>query len=271
VRVLKLTIAYDGRDLVGWQRQSEGTSVQGLLEEALGRIDGAPVAIVGAGRTDAGVHATGQVASAPVRCRHDAATLVRALNAVLPAVVRVVAVDEAPPGFNARFAARGKTYHYRIGNGPTMSPFAAPFAWHVPWALDLAAMDAAARTLEGEHDFAAFQSAGSAVTTSTRRLFESRVAVAPPGPSIGPVPQADDGGSRLLVYHVRGSGFLRHMVRAIAGTLVEVGSGRLTPDDVRGLVTPASGRRGGPTAPAHGLCLASVDYAAGGTEPMSTT
>ena len=261
MRTLKLTLAYEGTEFVGWQRQAEGTSVQGALEDALARLAGAPVAVAGAGRTDAGVHAAGQVASAVVDFRHDPETIFRALNAMLPDAIRVLEVRDAPPDFHARFSARSKTYHYRFTNGPVASPFERRWAWHVPWSLDVAAMQAAAALLVGEHDFAAFQSVGTDVRSTVRRLHVSRLADEaidePPGTSRHPDPPC---GARRLLYEVRGTGFLRHMVRAIAGTLVEVGSGRLDAAGVAALVARGDRRHVGPTAPAWGLCLAAVHY-----------
>lgn len=151
----RITLSYDGAGFVGWQRQAEGVSIQGLLEDALARIEGAPVAVVGAGRTDAGVHALGQVASAAIARAIRPADLQRALNGSLPHEIRVIDVVEADAGFNARFAARSKTYRYRIVSGDVLSPFERPYAWHVRGSLDLDAMASAARTLEGRHDFAA--------------------------------------------------------------------------------------------------------------------
>jgi len=263
VRTLKLTLAYDGTEFVGWQRQAEGRSVQGVLEDAVSRLDGQPVAIVGAGRTDAGVHATGQVTSVVVHTSElDQQTMRRALNAVLPWDLRVLTVVEAAEGFHARYDAVGKTYHYRIINSPVVSPFAARYAWHIPWSLDLAAMDDAARRLVGEHDFSAFQSTGGDVRTTTREIFESSVARIPTDrlalPGLVPSIPQDEG--HALVYSVTGSGFLRHMVRAIVGTLVEVGSGRGRPALMDELLAGRNRADAGPTAPAQGLCLASVRY-----------
>jgi tRNA pseudouridine38-40 synthase len=262
VRTLRITLAYEGTDFVGWQRQPEGLSVQAALEEALARLQGASVTVIGAGRTDAGVHAAGQVASVAVHFRHDVGTIRRALNAALPAAIRVLDVADAPEGFHARFAALSKTYHYRIANGPVASPFARRWTWHVPWTLDVTAMQEAAGHLAGEHDYAAFRSVGSEVATTVRRLHVSRIVEARPivaaarqGADPHPVFEG-----RLLVYEVRGTGFLRHMVRAIVGTLVEVGSGRLRPADVALLLERPDRANAGPTAPAYGLCLASVEY-----------
>jgi tRNA pseudouridine38-40 synthase len=262
VRTLKLVLAYDGGPFVGWQRQRHGASVQALVEDALTTLEGAPVRVAGAGRTDAGVHAAAQVASARVGFAHDLATVRRALNARLPPEIRVLDAADAGAGFHARFSARAKTYHYRLFEGPAASPFAARYAWHVPWPLDEARMDEAARRIVGEHDFAAFQSTGSNAHGTVRRVLESRVAVIDGSgePPIGVVPAARLDG-RVLVYVVRGTGFLRHMVRAIVGTLVEVGTGRAEPAIVNALFASRSRQAAGPTAPAHGLCLAGVEYA----------
>jgi tRNA pseudouridine38-40 synthase len=211
------------------------------------------------------VHASGQVASAVVDVTHDAATMRRALNAMLPEAVRVLAVEDAPRAFHARFDAAAKVYEYRILNGPVASPFVQRYAWHVPWTLDLAAMREAAACLVGEHDFAAFRSAGAEVRTTVRRVFVSRVDEAIDLPVVRPagaVPAAVVEG-RLLVYVVEGSGFLRHMVRAIVGTLVEVGSGRTRPEDVARVLEARDRALAGPTAPASGLCLAAVRYEPG--------
>ena len=243
-RTLKLVLAYDGTGLVGWQRQPDGSSVQGWLEDALGRFEGAPVTAHAAGRTDAGVHALGQVASARVSFTHDPTTLVRALNAQLPEAVRVVSVEDVPEGFHARSSARGKTYRYAIRNTPVASPFERAFVWHVPEPLAVASMQQAAALLVGQHDFAAFQSVGGDANGTIRTLTSSTVTML-------------DG---LIAYEVSGNGFLRHMVRAIVGTLVEVGRGWREPESILALL--GNGRRAdaGPTAPPQGLFLVRVDY-----------
>lgn len=247
MRCLKLTIQYDGTAYVGWQRQLAGASIQALLEDALAPIEGAPVTVHGAGRTDAGVHALAQVASVTLSAGIDTAALGRALNAVLPGDVRVTGVEQAPDGFHARFSAIGKTYEYRIVNAPFVSPFLAKYVWHVPQPLDLDAMREAAAPLAGRHDFAAFQATGSTVH-STERTIES-VEWEPAG-----------GYDRPLVMRVSGDGFLRHMVRNLAGTLVEVGCGRWEPQRVREILESRSRARAGPTAPPHGLFLVGVRY-----------
>jgi tRNA pseudouridine38-40 synthase len=247
MRNLKLTLAYDGTEFVGWQRQAEGTSVQGVLEDALAPFEGAPVTVHGAGRTDAGVHAVGQVASVRLTATIDRETLARALNAVLPAAIRVLSVEEAAPDFHARFSATGKTYEYRIVNAPFVSPFIHRYAWHVPQALDLAAMEAAARVLEGRHDFATFQSTGTDVPSSVRTI----TSIGWTGGSGSDVP---------LVLRISGDGFLRHMVRNITGTLVEFGRGRWPASAMARMLASRDRGDAGTTAPPHGLFLTAVMY-----------
>jgi len=254
MRTLKLTLSYDGTRLVGWQRQAEGDSVQGLLEDALARFEGGPLTVHGAGRTDAGVHALGQVASAHVTFAHDVATLVRALNAQLPEDVRVLAAEDAGADFHARFDARTKTYRYLIRNGPIGSPFERAYAWHVPQRLDVVSMQRAAAALCGRHDFAAFRSIGTDVPDAIRTLLVSEVR----NDRAGPVWVGDTG--PLLAYEVTGDGFLRHMVRAIVGTLVEVGRGWRDPAQMDALLAAGERSRAGATAPPHGLFLVRVDY-----------
>jgi tRNA pseudouridine38-40 synthase len=262
-RVLKFTIAYDGTAYVGWQRQAEGVSIQGLLEEALARLDGAPVAVHGAGRTDAGVHALGQVASARVATVHDPAVIRRALNAMLPGDVRVLAVEEAPQSFHARYSAAGKRYEYRIWQGPVQPPFVRAWSWHVPHPLDIEAMDRAARTLEGTHDFSAFQSAGGGVVSAVRTVAGARVERRGLPAGVAGGDEDDEGcgtGGHLVAVELEANGFLRHMVRAVVGTLVEVGEGRRPEASLPQLLESRDRGASGPTAPAHGLVLVRVNY-----------
>src|SRR5688572_2018936 len=230
-----ITVAYDGTDYVGWQRQASGVSIQGLLEEALRELDGGAVAVAGAGRTDAVVHALGQIAGFALTRTIAADVVVRALNARLPGSVRVVGGEAVAPDFHPRFAARSKTYRYRIWNADVMSPFERRYAWHVAGALDVDAMDAAARMLVGRHDFAAFQGTGSDVKTTERTIAASRVLRSTDDPAIS--------------YEVTGDGFLRHMVRAIAGTLVEIGRGRRPPEWIREVLAARDRGAAGRTAP----------------------
>jgi tRNA pseudouridine38-40 synthase len=244
MRTLKLTLSYDGTRFVGWQRQSEGESIQGLLEDALARFEGAPVSVQGAGRTDAGVHALGQVASARVTCPHDTTTLTRALNARLPEDIRVLAVEERDASFHARFSARAKTYRYQIRNAPIASPFERAYVWHLQEPLAIDAMNRAAALLVGTHDFAAFRSVGGDVAGTVRTVTRS----------------AWRDTSGLLTYEICGSGFLRHMVRAIVGTLVEIGRGWREPAAIGALLESGTRAQAGATAPPNGLFLVSVEY-----------
>jgi tRNA pseudouridine38-40 synthase len=264
MRTLKITLAYDGTAYIGWQRQARGVSIQGLVEEVLTRIDGAPVTVHGAGRTDAGVHAIGQVASARVSTGLDAPTLRRALNAMLPPDVRVVAAEDEAPGFHARYGAVGKTYEYRIWQGDVQPPFVRAWSWHIPRHLDVAAMDEAARAIEGTHDFTVFQSRRGSVRTAVRTVTSARVRAAEPRHATAADPLqwwASGPGSRAwLVVTVEANGFLRHMVRAIVGTLVDVGNGRREAGSLAALLDSRDRVASGPTAPAHGLILVRVAY-----------
>ena len=245
MRTLKLTLQYDGTEYVGWQRQAEGVSIQGLLEDALQPFEGAPVTVHGAGRTDAGVHALGQVASVRLSCGHDVTTLARALNAVLPLDVRVSHVEEMPDDFHARFSATGKRYQYRIVNGPFASPFVRRYVWHVLPKLEVAAIRSASALLVGRHDFAAFQGTGTDVPTTVRTVTRLEWEV---------------GADGLLVMAIDGEGFLRHMVRNIAGTLVEIGLGRWPADAIRDILESRDRASAGTTAPPQGLFLVDVLY-----------
>lgn len=247
---LKLTIAYDGTGLVGWQRQPAGTSVQGLLEEALAALEPQGVTVIGAGRTDAGVHALGQVASVTLQRAIAPDAVVRAVNVRLPPSVRVLHAEEAAPAFNARFDAVSKTYRYRIWNQAVASPFERAFVWHLPAPLlNDEAMAQAAERIVGRHDFAAFQGTGSDVSSTRRTVFSSRVA-----------PRRDRQQDALICYEITGDGFLRHMVRSIAGSLVEIGRGRQPPEWIDRLLTGGQRSDVGRTAPASGLFLVEVAY-----------
>ena len=241
----KLTVAYDGSAFVGWQRQAEGISIQGVLENVLAELDGEPVTVIGAGRTDAGVHALGQVAAVTLTRDIDAAAVVRAANARLPDTVRVLDATAVAASFHARFNASAKTYQYRIWNREVLSPFERRYVWHIPGPpLDIVEMNVAARLLEGQHDFAAFQTAGAEPRTTERNVLSSIISAEPP----------------LIRYEIRGTGFLRHMVRSIVGTLVEIGRGRYPAAWIQEVLTSKTRAAAGRTAPAAGLFLVSVEY-----------
>jgi tRNA pseudouridine38-40 synthase len=244
---LRLTLEYDGEAFAGWQRQDgRARTVQGELETALARVTGERVAVVAAGRTDAGVHAEGQVVSLALEAPRDPAALARALNGVLPGDVAVRDARAAPAGFNARRDALSKWYRYDIWNGPLRSPLRRRRALCLQRPLDLPALRRAAQACLGRHDFASFQAAGSSVRQTVRTL--SRVDL-----------EGETGGA--LALQVEGDGFLRHMVRVLVGTLVAVGSGRWPPEAMHAILAARERRAAGPTAPAHALTLVAVRYA----------
>ena len=242
----RLTLEYDGTDFAGWQSQRQGErTVQDTLAAALAEIAGQPVRVLGAGRTDAGVHAEGQVAAAAFATRLDAGTLARALNAKLPADLTVVGASLAADGFDPRREARGKLYRYALWNGSAPSPLRRRRFHHVREPLDVAAMASAATALVGRHDFASFRAAGSPAAATTRTLERAAV----------------EGEARGEIrFELEGDGFLRHMVRNIVGTLLEVGLGRRASGSLPALLAARDRGAAGPTAPACGLTLVRVDY-----------
>ena len=255
-RVL-LRVAYDGTAYAGWQRQENGPSVQAALEEAIAPLAGGPVAVTGAGRTDAGVHALAQAAHVDLPQAIAPDVVVRAANARLPPDIRVRSAERVPDDVHARFSAVGKTYRYtwlvsRVGH-----PLLARTTCLVPPRLDLVAMGHAAARIAGTHDFGAFQSTGTPVASTVRTITHVELGVRP-GDDIG-LPLLDD--ERLVEFEVTGDGFLRHMVRALAGTLLEVGQGRRAPEDLDRLLAGAPRSEAGPNAPPHGLTLIRVAYA----------
>ncbi len=242
----RLALEYDGADFAGWQVQAEGTrTVQGTLEAALQQVTGATARVTGAGRTDAGAHAERQVASVTLETGLDPERLARALNGVLPHDLAVVDCATAPADFHARYGARSKLYCYRIWNGVSASPLRRARCYRVAPPLDLEAMRKGALGLLGTHDFAAFQAAGSQVASSVRTLTRLDVAGEPRG-EIG--------------LWVEGTGFLRHMVRNLAGTLIEVGLGQREAASMAELLESRDRQRAGSTAPAQALTLVRVDY-----------
>lgn len=271
----KLTLAYDGAEFCGWQRQPGRRTVQGELERAWLAITGESVTFNAAGRTDSGVHAAGQVASVHSATTIPAERLADALNSQLPEDMVVVAAEQAIEGFHATHDARRKRYRYTICTSRTRPLFLRRYAWHVPAPLDVTAMRAGGVHLLGEHDFASFQSVGSPRESTVRTIFEVTVGLgsagqggapsAAPAASPWPVAAAADSSSlnelaHVVAIDVVGDGFLYHMVRTIAGTLVDVGRGRRDPVWVADVIAARDRAAAGQTAPAHGLMLASVDY-----------
>lgn len=237
-------MSYDGTDFFGWQRQPGMRTVQGVIEAGIRELLGEEVFVRAAGRTDAGVHADGQVASFSLASRIPTHGLLRGLNSILPVDVALVEVAEAAPDFDARFSARGKVYRYTVFNHMVRSPRHARVAWHVRRALDMAAIRQAAALLVGEHDFRAFRAADCERRT-TRRIVR-RLDV--------------DRQGALLTFDVEATAFLKNMVRILVGTLVDVGRGHLGPEAVSRMLETGNRAAGGMTAPPQGLTLLRVHY-----------
>jgi tRNA pseudouridine38-40 synthase len=267
MRTIKLTLAYDGSEFYGWQIQPTLPTVQGAVAAAVEAITGERATIHGSGRTDAGVHALGQVASFRTESSIPAANLVRALNRQLPPAIRVLAAEEAPPGFHARFQARAKTYRYRIYRGEVCPPFLYRYVHHFPYPLDEPRMVKAAPLFEGTHDFTSLAATASTEPpTEASRPAGAASASDEDGEGPGKSKVRTIFSSLLaregeeLVYTVRGSGFLHHMVRNIAGTLVEIGKGGLSPEQIPEILAARHRSAAGPTLPGNGLWLVSVEY-----------
>lgn len=246
----KLTIQYDGTEFHGWQMQGEQRTVQGELTRALALLEGQPVVVHGAGRTDAGVHAVAQVASVMLRREFAPDKLRGAINGNLPRDVRVIKAEAVEDEFHARFSALGKTYCYRILNSPHESPFWRRYAHHEARTLNLELMRRAARLFHGEHDWTAFSAAQSEVRTRVRNLTELEVKE----------DWSERGAGRLINIRASANGFLRYMVRSIAGTLLAVGRGEIDEDRILSALTGGERALAGATAPACGLTLMRVHY-----------
>jgi len=247
MRRIRITAAYDGTDFHGWQVQPGLPTIQGELERVLEEIEGTKVDVHGSGRTDAGVHALAQVAAFSLENPVPVENLQRAMNRLLPRSIRVLAAGEAPADFHPRFQARAKTYRYRIWRDEICPPFDRLYVCHHPYRLNETAMIEAAALLEGEHDFTAFAASDERDEegrSKVRTVFASKM--------------WRDGA--ILLFEVRGSGFLKHMVRNMVGVLLEVGKGNLTAADVCRRLEPGCGIAPGPSAPARGLFLLGVEY-----------
>lgn len=245
----KLTIQYDGTDFHGWQVQENSRTIQGELERVIGMLEDGKVHVTGSGRTDAGVHAEGQIANVKMSRQFTPEKLRNAINGNLWRDIRIMKVETAPDEFHARFSATGKTYKYRIINAPVMSPFWRRFAHHEQKPLDVSKMTSAAQLFLGEHDWTAFSSAQadgeSRVRTITNVAFETKW---------------DERGFSLIEFSISATGFLRYMVRSIVGTLIEVGQGTMDSDTIQTAIISGDRNLCGKTAPAQGLTLVKVDY-----------
>jgi tRNA pseudouridine38-40 synthase len=269
LRTWKLTVAYDGTDFQGWQVQPGLPTIQGELQGALGRVTGESPLPQGSGRTDAGVHALAQVASFTLRAPIPADNLQRALNRTLPPSIRVLEASPAPSTFHARHSAVAKTYEYRIFRETICPPFLARYVYACPWQFDLDKLQACSRIFEGEHDFQSFaandpdlserNSAADVIADNAQALKIAPLSTARTLYSSAWEFQPSEAGT-LLVYRVRGNGFLHHMVRNLVGTMLDVGRGQLALEGIPGILAARDRSAAGPTVPAKGLFLHSVEY-----------
>ena len=246
MRNFKLVIEYDGTGYHGWQRQSNTCTIQGTIEDALKRMTGQSVTLIGSGRTDAGVHARGQVANFRLETRLTSDVFANGLNSLLPADIVIKDCATVDESFHARFDAQGKVYDYCILNRPTPAALFRRYAWHIKKPLDLDAMRKAMLCLEGEHEFSAFEGAGSPRSHAVRTVIDLKL-----------TGKDADG---YVVFSIEADGFLRHMVRNIVGTLVDVGLGKISPKTFEDILISKDRKQAGITAPAHGLFLREVKY-----------
>lgn len=247
MRRIRITVSYDGTEYRGWQVQPGLPTIQNALETVLSEIEGAPVRVEGSGRTDAGVHALAQVAAFDLANPIPPANLCKAMNRLLPRDVRVLEAEEAATDFHPRFQARAKTYEYRFHRGEICPPFVRRYVYSYPYPIDEAHITELAKMFEGEHDFSAFAASDEKDAlgrSKVRRIFSS---------------SAERQGD-LLIYRVQGSGFLKHMVRNMVGVLLEAGKGNFTRTDIEKRLQPGCGIPAGPSVPARGLFLISVEY-----------
>jgi tRNA pseudouridine38-40 synthase len=250
MRNLKVILSYDGTEFSGWQVQPDASTVQGTLASVIGRITGEKVLPQGSGRTDAGVHALAQVMTFVTESSVPTANFLKAMNDILPPAIRVLEVSEAPPDFHPRRSAQAKTYRYRIYRDPICPPFLARYVWHYPYPLDEEAMVRAAPLVVGEHDFTSFAAADperdrdEEPASNVRQVFCS----------------GWQRSGEELIYNVKGSGFLHHMVRNLVGTFLLVGKKTLQVGDVTRILEARNRSAAGATAPASGLYLVSVEY-----------
>ncbi len=249
MRNIKLTLAYDGTDFYGWAIQPDVPTIQGTIVDVLCKITQEKIRLHASGRTDAGVHALGQVASFKTRSIIPTANLQRALNCLLPPTIRVLEAKDMPLDFHARWHAQAKTYRYRILRAAVCPPFLWRYVYHYPFPLDIEAMFAAVPQFEGEHDFSSFSS-WSSKDDEQRHMVRTVLSA-----TLSWQPAEQE-----LVFGIKGRAFLRHMVRKIVGTLIEVGKGRLAASDIPGIFAARDRTRAGPTVPAAGLCLLEVEY-----------
>jgi tRNA pseudouridine38-40 synthase len=251
MRYFKLTIAYDGTDFHGWQAQSSKPTIQGEIVGVLRQLTREHILLQGTGRTDAGVHALGQIASFRTHSGLSAGDFHRALNALLPPSIRIVKAEEVGPTFSARFSARGKVYRYRIYRGRVLPPMLWRYVLYYPFPLDEDAMRDAAARFVGVHDFTSFAASTGSEEDDKERVMEREIF------STELVRSPDN---EELVFTVYGRSFLRYMVRKMVGTLLDVGRGKLKPEDIDRLFELRDRSKSGPTVPAHGLWMVSAEH-----------
>lgn len=244
MRNIRLTISYDGSDYYGFQRQKDLVTVQQVLEEALAKIFGESISVAPSGRTDTGVHALGQVVSFKTQGKIPVERVVHAVNTVLPPSVVALDAKEMPEGFHARYDAKAKKYIYKIMQTDMPDPFLANYAWLLAGELDVRKMAEAASIIKGEHDFSSFRASGSTPTHPVRDIYES-------------VWQNENG---MIVFSIKGNGFLYHMVRNLVGSFVDIGQGRISVDDFKDILAGKDRALAGKTAPPQGLYLEHVFY-----------
>lgn len=244
MRNLKITIEYKGTNYHGWQRQNNAVSIQEALEVAIEKITREKVTLTGSGRTDCGVHARGQVANFFSSTRIPADRLPSAINSQLPKDIVVVCCEEESEGFHSRYSAQGKEYSYTIYNKQYQSPFYSDTSWHIPYSLDLSKMIESCKYFVGTYDFVGFMSTGSSIKTTVRSIYTFEL-------------NHDNG---IITFTTRGNGYLYNMVRIMVGTIVEVGKGKIQPNELPGIIASKERNNAGPTAPAQGLCLERVFY-----------
>ena len=244
MRNLKLTLSYDGTSFHGWQLQPGVRTLQGELERAIGHILDHEITTHGSGRTDAGVHAHGQVAHFLTEKAIDTDAFHRSVNALLPPEIRVTSVEEMPLDFHARASARAKTYEYHVWRSTVVSPFHSRYVHSVWQHLDADKVDQATTYFPGRHEFTSFSAASTSKRSHTREVYEAQW----------------ERSSEEWVFRIRANGFLQYMVRTIVGTLIEVGRGKMNPKEIPGIFEARDRQRAGPTAPAKGLHLVSVEY-----------
>jgi len=244
MRNLKLTLAYDGTEFHGWQIQPQLRTVQGELHQALQKLLNHEIKVTGSGRTDAGVHAHGQVANVHTIRTMDTDAVLQGVNALLPREIRVLSVEEVSPEFHARRSARSKTYEYHIWRHAIVSPFQRRYVYAFRYPLNAEILDQGTTCFVGTHDFTSFCAAATEVEDRTRTIYEASWYRSDPN----------------WVFRIRGNGFLQYMVRTIAGTLLEIGQERLRPEQLPEIFAARDRRLAGPSLPAHGLHLVEVEY-----------